>query len=83
MIEVHAGIGFLGNDLALTNAGNRDRKIQAGCFDTGILQGRLAWAGMPSSRHIASKIEIRFIYSNSSFRTVARGNLVPAELFGL
>ena len=28
--------------------------------------GAAAWAGRPSSRHIASKIEIRFIYSNSS-----------------
>ena len=26
VIEVHAGIGFLGNDLDLTNAGNRDGK---------------------------------------------------------
>lgn len=26
VIKTHAGIGFLGNDLALTNAGNRDGK---------------------------------------------------------
>ena len=26
MIKVHAGIGFLGDDFALTNAGNRDGK---------------------------------------------------------
>ena len=28
VIEVHAGIGFLGNDLALTNTGNRYGKFE-------------------------------------------------------
>ena len=70
MIKVHAGIGFLGNDLALTNAGNRDRKSEpvalileycrGGCLDRKLRS--VSFTAIPP------------------LRIVAHGDFVPAEL---
>jgi len=49
VIKVHAGISFLGNDLALTNTGNRDGKSEPAALNTGILQGRLLGPGYPAT----------------------------------
>ena len=70
MIEAHTGIGFLGDDFALTNAGNRDGKMQ----------GRLLGPGCPAAGILPVKLRSVSFTAIPPLRIVAHGDFVPVEL---